>query len=172
MLLPWSACHLIYPKVNNLNAFLNLLIKNVHEQGPSMQQPEPAGRSRTVVSSRYTCSRCHLLFSSCRLSLTRSSPPPLSQCCIASHPGRKENKLAPKNTRPHTGIRLLRDRNNSQKPPSCTCARGQGHPSKRFREISASFVVEMPSPFAVRFAPKYSPERPSHTKWSVLVLPS
>jgi hypothetical protein len=70
-----------------------------------------------------------------------------AQSCINEK--KKEKKPAvPKKTRPHTGTRSLRGHNNSQKRPSCTCARGQGHPSKGFREIFARLVVEMPSPFA------------------------
>jgi hypothetical protein len=104
-------------------------------------------------------SRCHILFSSC------CSPPSheiesTSLPRVASTKRKKKKKPAvPKKTRPHTGTRSLRGHNNSQMRPSCTCARGQGHPSKGFREIFARLVVEMPSPFATN-----SPRRAS-TYW-------
>lgn len=139
-------------RVSTLRALLSVL------KMPN-EQDRTCSRSRTV-SSRYECSRCHVLFSSCSpVSRDRVHRTSLSLSCF-----KEKKKLAPK-TLIHTQACWLQARNNSQKRPSCTCARGQGHTSNE-SEKSLQHVVDMPSPF--------SPNTPRRvlschrTEWSVL----
>ena len=101
--------------VSTLRALLSVLkIRN--------EQDRACSRSRTTVSSRYTCSRCHVLFSPVSRDRVHLSPFSLYLSCF-----RENKKLAPK-TLIHIQARW-QARNNSQKRPSSTCAHGQGHTS-------------------------------------------
>lgn len=116
-----------------------------------MSRDRACSRSRTVCS-RCTCSHCHLLFSSCRLSLTRSSPL-LSQCCITD---RKENKL--QKTLVHTQAYACYEtaiirRSHQAALALADKATHQNDSEKSLRALWSRCLL--PSPFA----PKYSPDR-------------
>lgn len=138
-----------FERVSKLTA-LSCIIKKRPCMSSDREHAAGAGQS----PSRYTCSRCHLLFSSCRLSLSRDESTSLPVLLL--HHRKEETKNWLQKTLVHTQAHACYEAAIiRQKPPSCTCARGQGHPSKDSEKSLQTLWSRclLPSP-VVR--PKYS----------------